>query len=367
MPDNAQPSRRRREIKRDDKGRRSLIVTLADDWAIEPEKLLSVVRSQCFPSRIKVKGQGGSYQWRDFTATDEQVMALLIIAVEHRLNPLLGELAPRIQFGQVKPVIPIDGWIKLANGHSQLDGITTEYLYIDGRTAAAGDKELPLACRCTIYRKDRKHPVIAEEWMSECVRDTDPWKQHPRRMIRHKAIAQCARIAFGFAFQDAEELAEDAEFEIVPPKQVAAPNTVSLKVGPDSIDELKEKNGVASKAEAQREIPPEPKTEVELHPSARANQHMAMRVQINKWLDQLCGDDDLTRIEALERWSGAEKVPGPAAESLPDESVKAAWANAAKEWTQKIGKGGIPADTQPKEDREPTKPKHRTKREKVAA
>ncbi|EOJ4766922.1 recombinase RecT, partial [Escherichia coli] len=28
---------------------------------------------------------------------------------------------------------------------------------------------------------------------------TGPWQSHPKRMLRHKAMIQCARLAFGFA------------------------------------------------------------------------------------------------------------------------------------------------------------------------
>ncbi|MFO1465836.1 MAG: recombinase RecT [Steroidobacteraceae bacterium] len=52
---------------------------------------------------------------------------------------------------------------------------------------------------CTIERKDRSMPVSVREYLAECERDTGPWKSHPRRMLRHKALIQCARIAFGFA------------------------------------------------------------------------------------------------------------------------------------------------------------------------
>lgn len=35
--------------------------------------------------------------------------------------------------------------------------------------------------------------------MSECRRaNVGPWASHPRRMLRHKAMIQCARLAFGF-------------------------------------------------------------------------------------------------------------------------------------------------------------------------
>jgi hypothetical protein len=37
------------------------------------------------------------------------------------------------------------------------------------------------------------------EYMSECFRQTDPWKKWPNRMLRHKAAIQAARYAFGFS------------------------------------------------------------------------------------------------------------------------------------------------------------------------
>jgi hypothetical protein len=49
-----------------------------------------------------------------------------------------------------------------------------------------------------MYRKDRKHPVTVTEYLSECKRTTEPWKME-HRMLRHKALIQAARYAFGFA------------------------------------------------------------------------------------------------------------------------------------------------------------------------
>jgi len=34
--------------------------------------------------------------------------------------------------------------------------------------------------------------------MAECRRGTGPWQSHPKRMLRHKAMIQCARLAFGY-------------------------------------------------------------------------------------------------------------------------------------------------------------------------
>ncbi|EJN6394922.1 recombinase RecT, partial [Salmonella enterica] len=55
------------------------------------------------------------------------------------------------------------------------------------------------ACTCKIYRKDRSHPTVVTEYMDECKRNTQPWQSHPTRMLRHKTLIQCARLAFGFA------------------------------------------------------------------------------------------------------------------------------------------------------------------------
>lgn len=175
------------------------------------------------------------------------------------------------------------------------------------RHMAAND--LTLGCTCTIHRKDRKHPVIVTEWLIECQRDTEPWKQHPRRMIRHKAIAQCARIAFGFAFQDAEELAEDTEYEVVTPKALAGPNVVDLKVGPDSIQELKDKNNVEPAQEVKVTEPQGAAPANGIHPVARANQ----RAQIDRWEDEkretlrsiameLQGGDVIKASNLIEAW-----------------------------------------------------------------
>jgi hypothetical protein len=55
------------------------------------------------------------------------------------------------------------------------------------------------SCTCVIYRKDRGHPIKVTEWMSECKRaSVGPWQSHPKRMLRHKAMIQAARLAFGF-------------------------------------------------------------------------------------------------------------------------------------------------------------------------
>jgi hypothetical protein len=37
------------------------------------------------------------------------------------------------------------------------------------------------------------------EYLSEAINDTDIWRKMPRRMLRHKAMQQCARVAIGIS------------------------------------------------------------------------------------------------------------------------------------------------------------------------
>lgn len=117
---------------------------------------------------------------------DSQMAALLIVAEQYGLNPWTKEIYafPDRQNGIV-PVVGVDGWARIINGNSNFDGM--EFVQDDE------------SCTCKIYRKDRSHPIAVTEYMSECRRDNvQPWKTHPKRMLRHKAMIQCARIAFGF-------------------------------------------------------------------------------------------------------------------------------------------------------------------------
>ena len=58
-----------------------------------------------------------------------------------------------------------------------------------------------------MYRKDRARPVIIREYLDETYREPfkgkfgpviGPWQTHPKRFLRHKAMIQCARMAFGY-------------------------------------------------------------------------------------------------------------------------------------------------------------------------
>lgn len=155
-----------------------LVAQFASRYSIDPDKMLETLKSTAF----KQKGS-------EKVVSNEQMMALLVVAKEYDLNPFTKEIYAFPADGGIVPIISVDGWIRMINARPEFDSLTLEY--------APEGSESPWI-ECTIIRKDRSMPITVREYLDECVRDTGPWKSHPRRMLRHKAVIQCARLAFGF-------------------------------------------------------------------------------------------------------------------------------------------------------------------------
>lgn len=146
--------------------------------------------------------------------SDAEFMMLVLVSNELDLNPMKKEIyAFPVKSGGIMPMVSIDGWIRIMNRHPQFDGIEFEYTLADDGKAVE-------AIESIIYCKDRKHPVKTIEFMSECVRPTDPWRTAPRRMLRHRALIQGVRIAFGItgAIAEGDEEAIEGNFREVEAK-----------------------------------------------------------------------------------------------------------------------------------------------------
>ncbi|GEC39762.1 RecT family recombinase [Sinorhizobium meliloti] len=185
--------------------RRSVLIDMAGQFGMEADAFEMTVRAQCSPT--PKKGE----QFRPLTR--EEFAAFLLVAKKYDLNPLTREIfAYPKRGGGVVPIVSIDGWINLVNSHPACDGF--EFTW---ERDANGD---PISCTCIMHRKDRSHPTAVTEYLAECWRDTDPWKMK-NRMLRHKALMQCARYAFGFAgIYDEDEgrrIAEDQNIALLPP------------------------------------------------------------------------------------------------------------------------------------------------------
>lgn len=175
----------------------SLLSKIAARYSVDPTKMMTTLKATAFKGDV----------------SNEQMMALLIVADQYKLNPWTKEIYafPDRQNGIV-PVIGVDGWARIINSHDQFDGMSF--------------KQDDTSCTCTIYRKDRQHPVEVTEYMSECKRNVGPWQSHPKRMLRHKAMIQCARLAFGFVgVYDPDEAERIVERDITPQQQEPLPAT----------------------------------------------------------------------------------------------------------------------------------------------
>ena len=176
--------------------KQSALSVMAGKFSVEPIKLLDTLRATLMPK-----------------ATNEELLAFVVTANQYDLNPFTKEIyAFPGRSGGITPVVSVDGWIKLMNRHPQFDGIQFRTDDVDGK---------PFSVTATIYLKDRSRPVEITEFFSECNRSTEPWKVNPRRMLRHKALIQCARVAFGFSgIVDDEEAVPQVQVNVTPSRPI---------------------------------------------------------------------------------------------------------------------------------------------------
>jgi phage recombination protein Bet len=153
----------------------SVIVRMGGKYGVDADKLLGTLKATCFKGDVST----------------EQMMALLVVAEAYNLNPFLKEIYAFPARGGIVPIVGVDGWSRIINENPAFDGMDFE----DG---PLGENKIPEWIECKLHRKDRSHPVAVREYFAEVNRGTDPWKSHPRRMLRHKSLIQAARLAFGY-------------------------------------------------------------------------------------------------------------------------------------------------------------------------
>lgn len=188
------------------------IMKLAEHYELAPTHFLQTVRKIAMPS----------------THTNEELVACCLVAREHGLNPLTKEIYfMKTRGGSIQPIVSVDGWARKCNEHPQFDGMKFTY-ELDGNGG-------PISATCIIYRKDRKHPTEATEFLDECTGGGGPvWKSHPKRMLRHRALTQAARYAFGFAgVMDRDEFDQWQAMRDVTPAKATLPEIPDF----DAVDE----------------------------------------------------------------------------------------------------------------------------------
>lgn len=174
-----------------------LVRTFADRYEIGEDQLFGVLTRTAFK-------QSG-----DKAISKAQMLQLLVVANQYKLNPFTKEIYafPDKQNGIV-PVVGVDGWSRIINQDPQFDGMefstSDDWVNIDEHA-----KKCPEYITCTMYRKDRGHPIAITEYLDEVYRAPmksrygngfvmGPWQTHTKRFLRWKTMIQAARVAFGF-------------------------------------------------------------------------------------------------------------------------------------------------------------------------
>lgn len=187
--------------------RKSLVRKIADRFSVQPNKLMETLKRTAFRQRD------------DAPVSNEQMMALLVVADQYQLNPFTREIYAFPDKAGIIPIVGIDGWSRIINSHEQYNGI--KFLASENIIQIPEAKAAPEWIECIIYRKDREYPTVIREYLDEVYRPPyrqgmqGPWQTHTKRLLRHKAIIQAARIAFGFAGiydQDEGERILEGEF-----------------------------------------------------------------------------------------------------------------------------------------------------------
>jgi phage recombination protein Bet len=113
----------------------SVVVRMAERFGVDPDKMMGTLKATAFKGEV----------------SNEQMMALLVVADSYGLNPWTKEIyAFPDKNNGIVPVVGVDGWSRIINSHPQFDGIDFEQ-----------DAD---SCTCTIHRKDRGHPIRVTEY-----------------------------------------------------------------------------------------------------------------------------------------------------------------------------------------------------------
>ena len=124
-------------------------------------------------------------------APKQTLLALLRLSRANHLDPLKEEVALALyEDSHWQAYITVEGYSKMLNCHPAFNGI----VFAESPELANG---IPIWMECTIYRKDRGLPIVIREYFEEVKGEQAIWQKMPRRMLRHRTLQQCARLAMG--------------------------------------------------------------------------------------------------------------------------------------------------------------------------
>ena len=204
------------------------IAVMAQRLNMDEKDLGDIVRKTIMPDSKRV------------TVSNEQFVSFMAVANEYKLNPLVKEIYAFPSQNGIVPIVGVDGWSNLINSNKHFDGM--EFNESEKMITIGQSKPCPEWIECVIYRDDRTHPTAIKEFLDEGHKATAPWNSHTKRMLRHKAMMQCARMAFSLSGiydeEEAHDILSNEMKQINPLPEKKIPNPNSLPVSQSRTEEL---------------------------------------------------------------------------------------------------------------------------------
>nr|WP_298057453.1 recombinase RecT [uncultured Halomonas sp.] len=168
---------------------KSLVDKMASRYGVDSIKFWNALKTVAF------RQQDGS------APTDDQMLALCVVADQYGLNPMTKEIYAFADRGAVVPVVGVDGWVSMVTRQKDFRGV--HFTYSDQMVRMPGaNVDGHVWVECTITREG-VGPITVREYLDEVYkppgRRAGPWQSHTKRMHRHKAFVQAARMTYGFS------------------------------------------------------------------------------------------------------------------------------------------------------------------------
>lgn len=162
--------------------------------------------------------------------TDSQVKQFLAVAGTFGLNPWKKEVYPVVYKNKdgsydMSIVTGYEVYLKRAEMNQSYDGYeikwqgsfakgsVTKHGKNGDYTVSALVPQGEVSCTCTVYRKDRQHPISEQVFFDEYDQGNSMWQTKPRTMLKKVAIVSAFRKAFPLEFGGmpyaSEELPEE--------------------------------------------------------------------------------------------------------------------------------------------------------------
>ena len=118
-------------------------------------------------------------------ATDAQLKIFIEVCKATGLNPFLKEIwfVPNVGVMAGR-----DGYLRIANDHPMFDGMST--------TVERDSDGIPIKATCSVWRKDRAHPITCEAFYNEYKKNSQVWTTYKSAMISKVAEVLALKRSF---------------------------------------------------------------------------------------------------------------------------------------------------------------------------